>query len=97
MADGRARVRVQAEGAVLPAGAALEADFDPATRAPVAVRVCRGGAVECEAALAELGAVEVEGMTMGTWPVIPLRVRARRGRPCGKRDRGLSGPAARGP
>ncbi len=77
MADGRARVRVQAEGAVLPAGAALEADFDPATHAPVAVRVCRGGAVECEAALAELGAVEVEGMTMGTWPVIPLRVRVR--------------------
>ncbi len=75
--DGVVRVQVTADGAVLPPGARLEADFDAVTLAPRAVRVRRGDAVECEATLAELGPVEVEGRTMGTWPAIPQRVRVR--------------------
>ena len=75
--DGVVRVPVTAEGAVLPAGARLEADFDAATLAPRAVRVRRGDAVECEATLAEFGPVEADGLPMGAWPVIPQRVRVR--------------------
>lgn len=75
--EGTVRVAVTADGAVLPSGATLEADFDSATLVPRAVRVRRGTAVECEAVLAEFGHVEVDGLAMGNWPVIPQRVRVR--------------------
>ena len=96
LVDGGVRVAVGADGAVIPAGAVLEADFDPATLRPRAVRVRRGDAVECEAALSEFGAVEVMGTPPGARPSIPLRVRVR-----GAGDRAgteiaifLSGPRA---
>ncbi|MFO0963494.1 MAG: hypothetical protein U0625_11405 [Phycisphaerales bacterium] len=76
MHDGVASVPVDAGAAPLPPATVIEADFDPRSLAPVAVRIVRGGEVVCASTLRDFMPVETAGASPGAWPRIPRRVRA---------------------
>ncbi|MBL9140418.1 MAG: hypothetical protein JNK53_01010 [Phycisphaerae bacterium] len=75
----RCRVRVQLPPGVLPAGAALFADFDAKTSLPVATELTLPGGGVWRSSLTDWMSVETAGVAQGAWPRVPRRALATNG------------------